>query len=101
MALARYQVMMTYRNGDDTTKGHRLLDEAAAIAPQDDDHLQAELAFFRGLCHRTDADEATAAQWFGKALQMDGSLMPARLAMMASPNGGPFGGPAAGGPARP
>jgi len=78
----QFFVMMAYRNGDDTTRGEALLEQAAS-----DQSLstreRAEIEFYRAIASRTRGDEASAKQFFGKSLAIDPSFKPAFLAQMA------------------
>jgi glyoxylase-like metal-dependent hydrolase (beta-lactamase superfamily II) len=77
----QFFVMMAFRNGDDPTRGERLLEEAAAD-PALDARQRAEIAFYRGIAERARGDEAAAKARFAEALATDGTYRPALLAAM-------------------
>jgi cyclase len=77
----QFHTMMAFRNGDDPTRGEKLLEQAAAdqrLTPRQ----RAEVAFYRGIAERARGNEPQAKQWFGRALAADNSYKPALMAQM-------------------
>ncbi len=74
----RYLTMMAYRGGDDPAHGMKLLEKARDLAK--DARPKAEAEFYLGMGFRRLHREADAKLQFQKALKLDPSFMPARLA---------------------
>ena len=78
----QFFVMMAYRNGDDTTRGEALLEQAAADTSLST-RERAEIEFYRAIATRTRGDEAGAKLAFARSLAIDPSFKPAFLAQLA------------------
>ncbi len=74
----RYLTMMAYRGGDDPAAGMELLKKAVEF--KSGGRQQAEAEFYLGIGFRRLGDETSARTQFEKALHLDPSFMPARLA---------------------
>lgn len=74
----RFLTMMAYRGGDDPGPGMKLLEKARELAK--DARLKAEIEFYLGMGYRRLHRETDAKLQFQKALKLDPSFMPARLA---------------------
>lgn len=78
LALARFQLALAFRNGDDPDPGLAWLDRLGpGLTPEE----QAEAAFCRGLACRCRDDEAAAQTHFRAALALDPACTPAALAL--------------------
>lgn len=76
-----YHAMGAFRNGDDPTEAMLLLERALQLPlePQQ----EAKARFFLGICHRALEREDVALGCFNRALELDPSYAPARMAMMS------------------
>ena len=74
----RYLTMMAYRGGDDPKTGMELLQKVIALKAGS--AAEAEAVFYLGMGFRRSGDETKAHSQFQKAMQLDPSFMPARLA---------------------
>ncbi len=81
LGLGRFLVMMAYRGGDDPRSGMALVSRAAEKYPSGRPRAEAE--FYLGVGYRRLGDEVHAHQQFTKALKLDPSFFPARLALQA------------------
>ena len=77
----RYLTMMAYRGGDDPHPGMKFLEKARNLVR--DPRSKAEAEFYLGIGFRRLGREAEAHLQFEKALALDPSFMPARLAGQA------------------
>lgn len=77
----RYLTMMAYRGGDDPAAGMKLLETVVEMKPGG--RPEAEAQFYLGMGYRRLGDETRARQQFQKAVSLDPSFMPARLAMQS------------------
>jgi cyclase len=75
-----YHAMGAFRNGDDPSEAMKLLRRALELPldPQD----EAKAQFYMGICYRGLEQEDQAVAYFNKALELDPSYAPARMAMM-------------------
>lgn len=78
--LGSYLAMGAYRNGDDPAEAMTYLSKALRTSLSQRD--EAKVHCYLGLCCRAREDEASARASFEKALELDPSYMPARLAML-------------------
>ncbi|MBI3252703.1 MAG: MBL fold metallo-hydrolase [Candidatus Omnitrophica bacterium] len=78
LGMGRYLTMMAYRGGDDPARGMALLEKAMETNPAA--RAGAEAQFYLGMGFRRLGDEARARARFQKALTLDPTFMPARLA---------------------
>lgn len=78
--LGSYLAMGAYRNGDDPAEAMAYLSKALRTSLSKRD--EAKVHCYLGLCYRAREDEAAARASFEKALELDPSYMPARLAML-------------------
>lgn len=75
----QFQVMMSYRNGDDPSPGVASLRKALECGL--DTHGQAQAHFFMGMAERTMARESEAKALFRKALSIEPNFAQAALAL--------------------
>jgi len=75
-----YHAMGAFRNGDDPAEALALLTQALALplAPEE----EAKARFYIGICYRSMDDEARAMSFINRALELDPSYAPARMATM-------------------
>lgn len=74
----KYLTMMAYRSGDDPRAGMELLRKAFELST--DAHTRAQAEFYLGMGERRLGDEKMAHAHFDKALSLDATFMPARMA---------------------
>lgn len=84
LALGRFMVMRSYRNGDDPAEGiahlQRVTESLPMPAPPPDRALLAQAHFYTGMGHRTRGDEPQAIACFQTALACLPGFEPALLA---------------------
>ena len=75
-----YHAMGAFRNGDDPSDAMKLLRRALELPldPQE----EAKAQFYMGICYRGLEQEDQAVAYFNKALELDPSYAPARMALM-------------------
>jgi Tfp pilus assembly protein PilF len=73
--------MGAFRNGDDPTEAMMLLERALALPMEPAEEAKAR--FFLGICYRAMEREDLAVACFNKALELDPSYAPPRMAMMS------------------
>ena len=71
--------MMAFRGGDDPRRGMHILESISELTA--DARTRAEAEFYLGIGWRRLADESRAQAQFKKALVLDPSFMPARIAL--------------------
>jgi glyoxylase-like metal-dependent hydrolase (beta-lactamase superfamily II) len=76
-----YHAMGAFRNGDDPTEAMMLLERALALPMEPAEEAKAR--FFLGICYRAMEREDLAVECFNKALALDPSYAPPRMAMMS------------------
>jgi glyoxylase-like metal-dependent hydrolase (beta-lactamase superfamily II) len=76
-----YHAMGAFRNGDDPTEAMMLLERALSLPMEPAEEAKAR--FFLGICHRALEREDLAVACFNKALQLDPTYAPPRMAMMS------------------
>jgi cyclase len=76
-----YHAMGAFRNGDDPTAAMNLLQRALKIPMEPED--EAKALFYLGICYRSLELEDKAQALFKKALELDPSYAPSRMAMMS------------------
>ncbi|HET6464636.1 MAG TPA: MBL fold metallo-hydrolase [Nitrospiria bacterium] len=76
-----YHAMGAFRNGDDPTEAMMLLERALALPMEPAEEAKAR--FFLGICYRAMEREDLAVACFNKALELDPSYAPPRMAMMS------------------
>jgi cyclase len=76
-----YHAMGAFRNGDDPTEAMMLLERALSLPMEPADEAKAR--FFLGICYRAMEREDLAAACFSKALEIDPTYAPPRMAMMS------------------
>jgi len=76
-----YQAMGAFRNGDDPSEPMKLLERVLKLPLEPAD--EAKALFYLGICHRSMEQENQAVPLFQRALELDPSYAPARMAMMA------------------
>jgi len=77
----KYLTMMAYRGGDDPRAGMALLRKVLELSSED--HTRAQAEFYLGMGERRLGNEKTAHEHFDKALSLDATFMPARMAKQA------------------
>ena len=76
-----YHAMGAFRNGDDPTDAMMLLERALKLPMEPAEEAKAR--FFLGICYRAIEREDLAIPCFNKALELDPSYAPPRMAMMS------------------
>jgi cyclase len=76
-----YHAMGAFRNGDDPTEAMMLLERALALPMEPVEEAKAR--FFLGICYRAMEREDLAVASFNKALELDPSYAPPRMAVMS------------------
>jgi glyoxylase-like metal-dependent hydrolase (beta-lactamase superfamily II) len=76
-----YHAMGAFRNGDDPTEAMGLLHRALKLSM--DPSEEAKANFFLGICYRALEQEEEAQALFKKALELDPSYAPPRMAMLS------------------
>jgi glyoxylase-like metal-dependent hydrolase (beta-lactamase superfamily II) len=75
-----YHAMGAFRNGDDPTEAMKLLNRALALPLPPEEEAKAQ--FYIGICYRSMDDEERAMAYIQKALELDPTYAPARMATM-------------------
>jgi tetratricopeptide (TPR) repeat protein len=75
-----YHAMGAFRNGDDPSEAMKMLRRALELPLEPQDEAKAQ--FYMGICYRGLEQEDQAVAYFQKALELDPSYAPARMAMM-------------------
>lgn len=76
-----YHAMGAFRNGDDPTEAMMLLEQALSLPMEPAEEAKAR--FFLGICYRAMEREDLAVPCFNKALELDPTYAPPRMAMMS------------------
>jgi cyclase len=76
-----YHAMGAFRNGDDPTEAMMLLERALSLPMESAEEAKAR--FFLGICYRALEREDLAVACFNKALELDPTYAPPRMAMMS------------------
>jgi len=76
-----YHAMGAFRNGDDPTEAMMLLERALALPMESAEEAKAR--FFLGICYRALEREDLAVTCFNRALELDPTYAPPRMAMMS------------------
>ncbi len=76
-----YHAMGAFRNGDDPTEAMELLQRALKLPMEPSEEAKAR--FFLGICYRALEQEEEAQACFKKALELDPSYAPPRMAMLS------------------
>jgi glyoxylase-like metal-dependent hydrolase (beta-lactamase superfamily II) len=77
----QFQIMSSYRNGDDPACGVKHVEKAMECGL--DRHGKAQSLFFLGMARRTEADEPGARDFFRKALAIEPDYPQAAMALAA------------------
>ncbi len=77
----KFLTMMAYRGGDDPAAGMAFLRKALELST--DSHTRAQAEFYLGMGERRLGNEKSAHVYFEKALSLDPTFMPARMAKQA------------------
>lgn len=75
-----YHAMGAFRNGDDPSEAMDILNRVLRLPLEPEEEAKAQ--FYLGICHRALEREDEAVPCFQKALDLDPSYAPARMAMM-------------------
>lgn len=76
-----YHAMGAFRNGDDPTEAMMLLERVLTLPLEPAEEAKAR--FFLGICYRSMEREDLAVSLFKKALELDPSYAPPRMALMS------------------
>lgn len=79
--LGSYHAMGAFRNGDDPTEAMELLRKALKLPLEPSEEAKAQ--FYLGICYRALEQEDVAQTYFKKALELDPTYAPARMATMS------------------
>jgi tetratricopeptide (TPR) repeat protein len=75
-----YHAMGAFRNGDDPSEAMELLGRALKLPLEPAEEAKAQ--FYMGICYRALEQEDRAVPYFQRALELDPTYAPARMAMM-------------------
>ena len=75
-----YHAMGAFRNGDDPSEAMKMLNRVLKLPLEPEDEAKAQ--FYLGICYRALEQEDQATVYFEKALKLDPTYAPARMAMM-------------------
>jgi tetratricopeptide (TPR) repeat protein len=75
-----YHAMGAFRNGDDPSEAMELLGRALKLPLEPVEEAKAQ--FYMGICYRALEQENRAVPYFQRALELNPTYAPARMAMM-------------------